>query len=78
MHRAKPLLILALLASATTLAPTAAAQVPDNPFDDFACAPPSGSGAIGYARTLVWLACFAALYAGSATYEFACFVTGAC
>ncbi len=76
-RRIAPLLALALLVPAT-LAPPAAAQLPGNPFEDAACAAPGGSGVIGYARAMLWLACFAALFTGYTTYELVCDVSGGC
>ncbi|MFO1534737.1 MAG: hypothetical protein ABR586_03640 [Thermoplasmatota archaeon] len=67
---------LAGLMAAIAFAPTPAAQgpLPQNPFDQFACANGGGPGAVGFVATLVYLTCVFALSVGSVTYDFACFV----
>lgn len=78
--RVLPVLLAGLLL-AVAFAPAAAAQgpLPPNPFDQFACKNGGGPGAIGFARTLVYLTCAFALAVGSVTYEFACYVVqGSC
>lgn len=78
MSRIASLVALSVIATALA-APTAAAQpLPDNPFEDFACAGGGGPGLLGYVRTIIGAACGAALFAGYVTYEFVCTLTGAC
>lgn len=67
---------LAGLMLAVVFAPTAAAQgpLPQNPFDNIFCVPGGGPGVVGFVRLVVYLTCSFIVGAGSATYDFACFV----
>lgn len=77
MTRTAALLFVGLLVS-LAIAPTAAAQLPPNPFDNFACAGPGGSGVIGFVRTVLSATCVLVVSTGHLTYEFVCDVTGGC
>jgi len=77
MMRTATLLVASLLLS-LAVAPTASAQLPDNPFENSSCVGPGGSGVVGFVRTVLSATCVLVLSTGYLTYEFLCDVSGAC